>query len=107
MIFLFAVFTAIDLFLGICQYEYVFQSLLNGCNASWVLAADDIRNLLRKLKTCFINNLRVLDDIDRDVMVDESQNVQINKINRTLNLHNVFFSHLIASGVLYNSHAAV
>ena len=107
MVLLFTVFTPVDLFIRIRQYEYMLKPLLDRRDTSWILAADDVRDLLWQMKPRLIYDPGILDDIDRDIMVDESEHVQVNKINRTFNLHNVFLPHLIAPGVLYDSHAAV
>ena len=68
-IFFFAVFAAVDFFCLICQYKYVRQLLLDGCDAAWIFAFENVPYLfwegLRKL----LYNLTVLDDVDRDVVV--------------------------------------
>ena len=46
MVLLFTVFTPVDLFIRIRQYEYMLKPLLDRRDTSWILAADDVRDLL-------------------------------------------------------------
>lgn len=107
MVLLFTVFTPVDLFIRIRQYKYMLKPLLDRRDTSWILAADDVRDLLWQMKPRLIYDPGILDDIDRDIMVDESEHIQINKINRAFDLHDVFLAHLIASRVFDDGDAAV
>lgn len=83
------------------------QALLDGCDTAGVFAADDIPDLFRKGQTLFVYDFLILDDVDRDLMVDKAQDVQIHKIDRTLDLHDVFFAHFAALGIFDDGHTAV
>jgi hypothetical protein len=48
------------------------EPLLDGGDAPRVLAADDVRHLFRQREDFFLNNDVALDDVDRDVVVDEA-----------------------------------
>ena len=49
----------------------------------------------------------VLDDIDRDAVVNEAKHVQIQLVDRALDLDNVLFPHLVAVCIFDDRHAAV
>ena len=83
------------------------KSLLDGGDAPRVLAADDIFDLFRKLELLLVNDLLILDDVYRDIVVDESENIQIHEVNRAFDLDDVFLSHLAALCVLDDRYAAV
>ena len=106
-VFLFAVFTSVDLIFLICEHKHMIQPLLDGCNASRVLAADHIADLFREFQLFLLNDLFILDDIDRDVVINESENIQIHEVDRALNLDNIFPAHFIALCVLDDGDAAV
>ena len=83
------------------------QSLFDGCDAARIFAADHIFDLFRKLKQFLFYDLFILDDVDCDVVIDESQDIQIHKIDRAFDLHNIFASHLAAFRIFDDRHAAV
>ena len=83
------------------------QSLLDGGDAPRVLAADHVFDLSRKPELLLLNDLFVLDDVYRDIVVNESENVQIHEIDRAFDLNDVLFSHLAALCVLDDRHTAV
>ena len=76
-------------------------------DTSRVFAADYICNLFREAERFFIYNLRVFNNIDGDVMVNESEDIKIHEVNRALDFHNVFFAHLIALCIFDNCNTAV
>ena len=53
------------------------------------------------------HNLVIFDDIDGDMVVDVAENVQIEGIDGTFHLNNIFFPHFIAAGVFDDCHGAV
>ena len=60
------------------------EPLLYGSDAAGILAADDISDLLRKLQMLFLDNLPVLYDVNRDVVIDEAQDLQVEEIHRKI-----------------------
>ena len=106
-VFLFAVFAPVDLIFLISEHEYVIQSLFDGCDTSGVFAADHIADLFGKPELLFLHDLLVLNDIDCDVVIDESENIQIHEIDRAFNLDNIFLSHFIALGVFDDRNTAI
>lgn len=71
-ILLFAVFAAVDLVLLVCQGEDMLQPLLDRSDTSWVPAVDDISDLSREMKVFLLYDLRILDDIDGDIVVNKA-----------------------------------
>lgn len=55
------------------------QSLLDGSDASGVAAFDDIFDLFGKYQFFLLYDLTVFDDVDGDVVVDECQDIQIQR----------------------------
>ena len=106
-VFLFTVLAAIDLFFLVCQEEDLIQSLLDGCDTAGILAADHVGDLFRKLQGFFLGDLVVTDDIDGDVVVNVAQNIQVNVVDRALNLDDVLAAHLVASRVLDDGYLTV
>ena len=74
-IFLFTVFAAVNFLCLIGEKEDLVEFLLNGSDAAWVFAPDDILYLFWHVKLFFLYNLGILDDIDRDVVVNESEDI--------------------------------
>ena len=105
--FFFAVFTAVDFLLLIRQHENVGQLLLDGSDAAWIPAFDDIVNFFGEYQLLFVNNLSVFDYIDRDIVVDEGEDIQIQCVDIALHLQNIFFSHFIAAGIFDNRNRAI
>ena len=83
------------------------QSLFDGCDASRVPAADHIADLFGKFQLLFLDDLLVFYDIDRDIVIDESENIQIHEVDRALDLNDIFLAHLIAPGILDDGDTAV
>ncbi len=73
----FAVFAAIDLFFVIGQYKDVRQFLFDRCDTAGILALDDVRDLFGQFKRFLFDYLTVLDDVDGDAVVYESQYVKV------------------------------
>ena len=106
-VFLFAVFAAVDLLLPISENEDMIQSLLDGSDTSRVLAADHVLDLLGESELLLRYDLFIFNDVDRDVVIDESKDIQIHEIDRALNLHDVLLAHFAALGILDDGNAAV
>ena len=107
IILLFAVFAAIDLIFLIRKHEDVIQLLFDGSDASRVLASYHIDNLLWKMETFLVNDQGILDNVDGDVMINESEDVQVNEVYRAFNLHDILLAHLVALGILDDRDTAV
>ena len=83
------------------------QFLFDGCDTSWIFAADHIFDLFRKLKQFLFYDLFILDDVDCDVVIDKTKDIQINDIDRAFNLDDILFTHLVTFGILDDGYAAV
>lgn len=86
--------------LRIGKDEYMIQFLLDGGDTTWVLAFDHIYDLLWKRKFLFLSNISVFDDIDGDVVIDKSDDVQIQIFNRALYFNDVLFPILLLRAFL-------
>ena len=106
-IFLFAVFTSVNFFLRVGKDKYLIQTLLDGSDAARVLAFDNICDLLWKLQDSFFNDILVLDDVDGDVVIDETENVQVKVFDRAFYLDDVLDTHFVALGILDDGNGAV
>ena len=99
-IFLLAVSAAVDLALGIGQEEDVGQLLLNGGDASGIVAFENADDLFGHCHFLFLNDLAALDDIDGDIGIDQGYSVKAQSIGIAFHLENVLASHIVAAGVL-------
>ena len=107
VILLFAVLAAVDLVFLIRKHEDVIQFLLDGSDASGILAPYHVDNLFWKMKSLLVNDLGILDNVDGDVMINESKDVQINKVYGTFDLHDILLAHLVALGIFDDRDTAV
>ena len=94
-VFFFTIFAAVNLFLFIGEDKNVGQLLLDGSDATRVLAFDNIADFLWEGKFFFVHDFPVFYDIDGDIVVDECQNVQIKGINVAFHFQNVLFPFLL------------
>lgn len=106
-VLLLAVFAAVSLGLLIRKQEDLIQTLLDRGDAARVLTGDDVDELLWKRQFLFVDNYAVLDDVDGDVMIDKTEYIQIELIDRALYLDDIFFAHLVAVCVFDDRDAAV
>ena len=83
------------------------QTLLDRGDTARVSATDDIPDLFWKCQALFVYNFLVLNDVDRDVVIDKAQNVQVHKVDRAFDFHNVFFAHLAALCIFDDGNTAV
>ena len=74
-VFFFTILAAVDFLFLIGQEEDLVEFLLDGSDAAWVFAPDDILYLFWHVKLLFLYDLGILDDIDRDVVVNKSENI--------------------------------
>ena len=68
---------------------------------------DNIGDLLRKLQLPLFNDFSVLDDVDRYIMVNEADDIQIQGIDGAFNLYDILLAHLVAAGVFDDRHRTV
>ena len=106
-VFLFTIFTSVNLILLICQNKHLIQSLLDGSNAARILAFDHVHNLLRQLQLFLCNDLFVLDDIYGNIMIDKTKDIQIQIFNRAFYFDDIFNAHFITFGIFDNRNGAV
>lgn len=104
---LFAVETAVDLLLRVCEVEDVIQLLLDGGDAARIFAFDDIDQSLGQLDPFLFDDFSILYDVDRDLVVDVAEHVQIQIVNRAFDFDDVFFPHFVAVRVFDDRDAAV
>lgn len=95
-----AVHAAVGLGLRIRKIEDMRQLLLDGGDAAGIFAVDDVCDFLWHFHPFFLYDMAVLDDIDRDVVIDVSQDIQIYQVKAAVDLDYIFFAHLAALGIL-------
>ena len=98
--------TAIDPVLPVCKLKLVWKLLLDGSNAARILALDNIRNRFRQGKLMLLHDLCILNDIDGNAVIQNSQHIKIN-VKVTFDLNDVLAAHFIASCILDDSYLAV
>ena len=75
---------AVNLVFLVCEVENLVQTLLDGRNASRILAVDDVDKLLRKLQLLLFDDTAVSDDVDGDRVVDEAKCIKVQLLKRRL-----------------------
>ena len=106
-IFLFAIFTAVDFLLFICEQKDLFQTLFNRGNTARILASDHIDDLRRQPQFFLFYDLGIFYDIHGDIMIDEPYDIQIQRIDVTFHFEDILFTHFIAAGILDDRNGAV
>ena len=81
--FLFTVLTAVDLLFLVGKYEDMGKLLLYGSDAAGIPALDDVLDLAGQDQLLFVHDLTVLDHNDGDIVIDESQHIQIQGVDIT------------------------
>ena len=76
------------------------QLVFDGSDTAWILAFDHIFDLFRKRQRLFVDDFFIFNDIDRNVVIDESEDIQVDDVDRTFDCDDVLLSHLGALGVL-------
>ena len=107
IVLLFAVLAAVNRILLVGQYEDRRQTLLNRGDATRIVAMNNILNFDRKCKFTLLNDVSILDDINRDVMIDEAQDIEIDGTNGTFDLQDIFSAHLVGLNVHDDSNRIV
>ena len=106
-VFFFAVFAAVDFLFFIGQEEDLVKLLLDGSDTARIPAGDDILDLLWKVQLLFLIDLVVLDDVDCDIVIDEAEDVEIQRFDRAFHLQDILLTHLAALCILDNRNCAV
>mgnify|MGYP001702059414 CR=1 FL=1 len=106
-VFLFAIFASVNFVLLIGKNKYLVKALLDGSDAAWVLTFDDVCDLFWKFQDPFLNDLLVFDDVDGDVVIDETEDVQVEVLDRAFYLDDVLDTHFVALGILDDGNGAV
>ena len=83
------------------------EFLFDGSDASGVSALDDILDFLGKFEASLFDDLACFDDVDGDVVIDESEDVEIEGIDIAFYFQDVFFAHDLGTGIFNNSYGAV
>ena len=99
-VLLITISAAIYLMILIIEIENMRQLLLDGGDAAGIFAVDDVCDFLWHFHPFFLYDMAVLDDIDRDVVIDVSQDIQIYQVKAAVDLDYIFFAHLAALGIL-------
>ena len=94
-VLLITISAAIYLMILIIEIEDMRKLLLDRGDAARVFAVDHIADLVRQMKRFLIYNRGILNNIYGDVMINKTENVQIHKVDRAFNLHDIFLSHFI------------
>ena len=102
-----AILAAIYSSLRICQAEPLRNSSLDRSDAARVLAFDNICDLLWKFQDPFLNDLLVFDDVDGDVVIDETEDVQVEVLDRAFYFDDVLDAHLVALCIFDDGNGAV
>ena len=106
-VFFFTILAAVDFLFLIGQEEDLVEFLLDGSNAARIPAGDDILDLLWKMQLLFLIDLVVLDDVDCDIVIDEAEDVEIQRFDRAFHLQDILLTHLAALRVFDDGNRAV
>ena len=104
--FALAVNAAVNPILPIRQFESVGQFLLDGSDAAGIPAADNIGDPLRQFQGMLFHDLIILDDIDGDFVVQNSQYIQVN-VKGSLDFDDILLAHLVAPGILNDGNGII
>ena len=106
-IFFFTVLTSVSGCFWICQKENIRQFLFDGCNTSWVLAVNNICQFLWQMKRLLLGNLAVGDDVHGNLVIQKTDDIEIDTVKAACNLDDIFLAHFFAAGILDNRNLAV
>ena len=102
LVLLFAILAAVDFMLGVGQNEDLFEFLLNGRDAARILAADDIVYLFQ-----LVCNESVFYDIDCNIVIDETEDIEIDGSDGTFDFQDILFPHFIGFHIHDNGNGIV
>ena len=97
---------SVDFFLRVCQPEYMRQFLFDRSDAARILAFDDICDFLRKGDLGLLDYLVIFYYVDRNVIVDEAEEVEIQRFVG-LDLDDILLAHLVAGSIFNDSDLTV
>ena len=83
------------------------ELLLDRCDAAGVLAANYICKSLRMMESFLLNDFAVLDDVDCDLIIDETDHIEIDLIQTAFDLNDIFLPHQLAGSILDDSYLIV
>ena len=106
-VFLFTVFTSVNFFFRVSKDKYLIEPLLNGSNATRVFAFDNVCDLFWKFQNPFFNNFFIFDNVDCDVVIDKTKDIQIEVFNRAFYFDDILNAHFITFGIFDNRNGAV
>ena len=106
-VFFFTILAAVDFLFLIGQEEDLVKLLLDGSDTARIPAGDDILDLLWKMQLLFLIDLVVLDDVDCDIVIDEAEDVEIQRFDRAFHLQDILLAHFAALRVFDDGNRAV
>ena len=106
-IFGLTVSAAVHFPLLVCEEEYLIEPLLYRSDKAWILAGNNIYDLLRKSELALFDDLTVLNNIDRNIVVNKAENIKVKIIDRAGDLDNILSPHLVGRRVLYDRDGAI
>jgi hypothetical protein len=89
------------------QKENVGQLLFDGSDTAGIFTVQYVGDLPGKAQRLFFDDFIIPDNINRDIMVDESQDIQVNLLETSLDLDDILSAHFIAAGIFDDSHLTV
>ena len=107
VIFFFAVFAPVHFIFRIGQDEDMIQLLFDGSDTAWILAFDHIFDLFRKRQRLFVDDFFIFNDIDRNVVIDESEDIQVDDVDRTFDFDDVLLAVFSAPCVLNHRNGTI
>ena len=76
-------------------------------NTAWIFTFYNVLDFFWKSQNFLIYDFPVGNNINCNIVVDKSQHIQIDDINRAFDFDNILFSLFITFGIFDNSNAAV
>ena len=83
------------------------QPLLDRSDAARVFAFDNVCDLFWTFQDSFFNDLFIFDDVYGNVVIDETEDVQIKVFNRAFYFDDIFDTHLVALCIFDDCNCAV
>ena len=103
----FAINATVGTGVAVGKLKDMLKLLLGRRDASGVLALNDVNYLLRKLGVILFNKLLVLDNVDRHLGVDVTENSKVDIKLFGIYLYYILASHTAAGGVSDKRNSAV
>ena len=106
-IFGLTVSAAVHFPLLVSEEENLVKTLLDRSDAAGILAGDNIHDLLRKRELALFDDFAVLNDIDRNIVINKAEDIKVKIIDRAGDLDDILASHLVGRRVLYDRDGAI